>query len=64
MELLKPEPGFCIRSTIASKKDKKFEQKMYVNCCMHEQVGKPSFDKQSGQRKAWLVSDPEVKQGD
>lgn len=56
MELLKPTPGFCIRSTLASKKDKKFQQKIYINMCMHETVGAPSIEGTDKSGKSWLVN--------
>jgi hypothetical protein len=41
--LIQPDASFCITSHIASEKERKFEQKMYVNICMHPTVDKPQF---------------------
>ena len=54
MELLEPQPGFCIRSSLASKKDKKFVQNIYVNICVHEFVDQGKIEGKGG-NSSWLV---------
>ena len=40
MILVQPKAAFCITSEIASHKEHKFEQKMYINICHHDCVEK------------------------
>ena len=55
MELIRPQPEFVIRSSLASKTDKKYSQNMYINICSHPAVSLPeSKTSQNGQTQ-WSV---------
>lgn len=43
MELLRPTAVFVIKSTLASKQDKKYSQALYINVCSHSAVGLPQL---------------------
>ncbi|EAR90920.1 pre-RNA processing PIH1/Nop17 protein (macronuclear) [Tetrahymena thermophila SB210] len=44
LKLVKPQAGFCIKTTITSKRDKNQSQKLFINCCHTPIVQIPSFD--------------------
>jgi len=50
MQLIRPDPAFCIKSSIGNKKDKKFEQALYINICTCNLVQESSFQEQN-----WMV---------
>lgn len=54
MELIRPDPEFVIKSTLASKNDRKFTQNIYVNICSHAVVVKPTLVEMQG-GKQWQV---------
>lgn len=54
MELLRPNPAFVIKSSLASNTDKKFSQALYINVCSHPAVGLPQLQTTSGGQQ-WSV---------
>lgn len=52
--LIRPQASFVIKSSLASKTDKKFAQALYINICHHELVEKPSI-RTSEQGRSWMV---------
>ncbi|KAL4506552.1 hypothetical protein ABPG72_000123 [Tetrahymena utriculariae] len=44
LKLVKPQAGFCMKTTITSKRDKNQSQKLFINCCHTPIVQIPSFD--------------------
>lgn len=43
LKLIRPDPEFCIKTTMATKKDKGQNQKLFINICSSKILEEPGF---------------------